>query len=75
MFGVNGPRKDCEAMIINRASYDRKQQTLSITVDEEPYFYYNVPKFVFNQLVETSYKYEYFVSNIKNVYPCEKQKQ
>ena len=70
---MNGPRKDCETMIINRASYDRKQQTLYITVDSEPYRYYNIPKFVFNELVESSSKYEYFLSNIKDVYACEKQ--
>ena len=58
--------------MVNKASYDRKQQTLFITVNNESFNYYNVPKFVFNELAKAQSKEDYFNTNIKNNYPFEK---
>jgi len=58
--------------MINKASYDRKQQTLFVTVNNESFNYYNVPKFVFNELANAESKEDYFKSNIKDNYTFEK---
>ena len=59
--------------MINKASYERKQQTLYVTVNDTSLVYYNVPKFVFNELANASSKEEYFNNHIKDLYPSEKQ--
>jgi len=69
---VNGPRKDCKTMI-TYASYNRKQQTLHITVNKESYWYYNVPLFIYNDLAKSSSKEDFFEAKIKNVFSAEKQ--
>ena len=58
--------------MVNKASYDRKQQTLFVTIDNESFNYYNVPKFVFNELANAQIREDYFNTNIKNNYKFEK---
>jgi len=58
--------------MVNKASYDRKQQTLFVTVNNESFNYYNVPKFVFNELANAQSREDYFNSNIKDSYKSEK---
>jgi len=58
--------------MVNKASYGRKQQTLFVTINNESFNYYNVPKFMFNELANAQSKEDYFNTNIKNSYKFEK---
>ena len=58
--------------MVNKASYNRKQQTLFVTINNESFNYYNVPKFVFNELANAQTREDYFNTNIKNSYKFEK---
>ena len=57
--------------MVNNASYNRKQQTLYISVNNKTYTHYNVPKYMFNDLVSSPSREEFYEQNIKNVFPLE----
>lgn len=58
--------------MLTKATYDRKQLTLALTINEVAYQYYNVPKFVYNELSASANPSEYFALHILNRYPSEK---
>ena len=58
--------------MVNKASYDRKQLTLTLTIDGETHRYFDVPKYVFNQLAAAASYEEYFDLKIKDKYASER---
>jgi hypothetical protein len=58
--------------MLTQATYNRKQATLSLTYNGVKYRYYNIPKFVYNQLAEASSIDEYYITYIQNKYQSEK---
>ena len=62
-------RKDTS--MLTKATYNRKQATLTVEIDNRTSHYYNVPLYVYNQLTQASSIDQHFNNYIRNKYPSE----
>lgn len=62
-----------DSNMLTQATYDRKQATLTLTYNGTTYRYYNVPMYVFNNLVSSTSREEFYEQNIKNVFRLDNQ--
>jgi hypothetical protein len=61
-----------DKVMISKASYDRKQQTLTLTINDQTHRYFNVPKYVFNDFAASSSYEDFFALNIEEKYTSER---
>ena len=50
--------------------YDPASETLEVEFKGGVYQYYNVPQFIYDQLMQATSLGIFFNANIKNAYPC-----
>ena len=74
LCGNNDDLDEKDTAMLTQATYDRKQATLSLTYNGARYRYFNVPKFVYNQLAEAASINDFFHTYIQNKYQSEKIK-
>lgn len=56
-------------LMLTKASYNRKQATLTVVYNNQTSQFYNVPLFVYNQLAQAPSIDQHFKDHILNKYP------